>query len=216
MSILNTYFIIPYQASSQVLNPLISTVLTVLILLVDFHFVICRESDKDLNVPKAYDYDLINSKYYCSMLFSNIKFQKLLFGAFFATSSFHFCFSFTIQTGFPIDCYAFAILELGKDIYAYKPLDDCCGLCGFPEFTTCIKNKSLYLQCASRAHKCTCKCREKHRRELKMSDNSRSRGLVVQRFKGPRICEKKMCDSRSKQCCVENQCVKLNVRKDRT
>jgi hypothetical protein len=186
---------------------------------VDFHFVICRESDKDLNVPKAYDYDLINSKYYCSMLFSNIKFQKLLFGAFFATSSsFHFCFSFTIQIGFPINCYAFALLE--DSLYVYKHLDDCCELCRFPEFANCIKNKSHqpYL-CVSPAHKCTCKCREDHLSELAelgMSDNSRSRGLVVQRFKGPRICEKKMCDSRSKQCCVENQCVKLNVRKDRT
>ena len=136
-----------------------------------------------------------------------------------ATSSFHFCFSFTIQTGFPINsCSMFALLEPD---YIYKPLYDCCEQpCRFPEFTTCIKNKSHHpYVCVSRAHNCTCKCREKHElemRELEMSDNSRSRGLVVQRFKGPRICEKKMCDSRSKQCCVENQCVKLNVRKDRT
>ncbi|CAB4031822.1 Hypothetical predicted protein [Paramuricea clavata] len=115
-------------------------------------------------------------------------------------------------TGFPINsCYIFGLFESREDDYVYKPLSDCCEQCRHPKFANCMKSHQLYL-CVSRAHKCTCECRENHLSELAGSDNTRS--IELQRFKGPGICEKKTCDS--KQCCVENQCVKLNVRKDRT
>ena len=142
-------------------------------------------------------FQILSFKNFCSALFSHQLFSFLFF-------------SFK-QTGFPINsCDIVGLLESREGDFFYYPLCQCCEQCRLPKFANCIKSHHPYV-CASRAHTCICKCREKHLRVLERSKNSRSRSIEVQRFKGPRICEKKTCDSRSKQCCVENQCVMMNV-----
>lgn len=109
-----------------------------------------------------------------------------------------------LARGFPIHwCNTVGLLELDDGPFIYYPLVECCQECHDLIYKSCTKHYHHFI-CASRVHKCSCDCHEKHWRKLTGSEKMNT---------SRRICFKKTCGSRSGKCCTEDQCVKLNVRK---